>query len=165
MKKSTFLLKKIWMLMAILFLGVVSAQAATITYSLTTKVDGRTITGTANLSEGASLLDNMPQDLWRGYTTYKYYSDEAKTVEITTAPSENATVYVDYEFDPPFLMSDDSKTVWNYMRNYVEGGSTQRYLFYYQSNKKPCHYMNKYYDKYKRVFLDKNRIKKYKHLI
>jgi hypothetical protein len=134
MIKFNLLLKRMWMALAILFCSVVSANAAEITYSLTTHVDGRTITGVANVAEGASLEDNMPQDLWRGYTTYKYYSDQALTQEITTAPAENATVYVDYVFDPPFLMSNDNDEVWNYLRNYNGGGSSQRYV-YYENNR------------------------------
>ena len=130
MVKLNSLLKKMWMVLAILFCSVVTANAAEVTYQLKTHTDGRTITGTANLAAGAALEDNMPQALWRGYTTYKYYSDQALTQEITTAPADDATVYVDYEFDPPFQMSNDNKTVWNYIRNYVEGGSTQRYLYY-----------------------------------
>ena len=119
------------LMVTVLLFGVASfAKAATVTYSLTTKVDGRTITATANLNAGDNLNDKMPQDLWRGYTTYKYYSDAALTQEITEAPASGGTVYVDYEFDPPFQMSNDNKTVWNYIRNYVEGGSTQRYLYY-----------------------------------
>lgn len=118
------------MLLAILFCSVISAQAATINYSLTTHVDGRTMNEAANVATGASLEDNMPQALWRGYTTYKFYADPELTKEITEAPAEDATVYVDYEFDPPFLMSNDNKTVWNYLRNYNGGGSTQRYVYY-----------------------------------
>ena len=47
-----------------LLLGYVAGlRAASFTYTLTTHTDGRTITGTANLAEGASLEDNMPQAL------------------------------------------------------------------------------------------------------
>jgi hypothetical protein len=134
MMKSRLLLKKTWMMLSVMLCTVFTAQAANITYSLTTHVDGRTITGVASVAEGASLQDNMPQDLWRGYTTYKYYSDEALTQEITTAPAEDATVYVDYEFDPPFQMSNDNKTVWNYLRNYNGGGSSHRYVYYQKSD-------------------------------
>jgi len=130
MMKSRLLLKKTWMMLSVMLCTVFTAQAANITYSLTTHVDGRTITGVAAVAEGASLEDNMPQDLWRGYTTYKYYSDQALTQEITTAPAEDATVYVDYVFDPPFLMSNDNNEVWNYLRNYNGGGSSQRYVYY-----------------------------------
>jgi hypothetical protein len=122
------------LMVTVLLFGVASfAKAATVTYSLTTKVDGRTITATANLNAGDNLNDNMPQDLWRGYTTYKYYSDAALTQEITEAPADGGTVYVDYEFDPPFQMSNDNKTVWNYLRNYNGGGSTNRYVYYNKS--------------------------------
>ena len=125
--------QKLLLLVAVLC-SAFSVQAATITYQLTTHVDGRTLTGTATVDEGASLQANMPQNLWRGYTTYKYYSDQALTQEITTAPADDATVYVDYEFDPPFLMSNDNNEVWNYLRNYNGGGSSQRYV-YYESNR------------------------------
>ena len=134
MIKFDLLLKRMWTVLAVLFCTVVSAQAAAITYQLTTHVDGRTITATANLNAGDNLNDNMPQDLWRGYTTYKYYSDQALTQEITTAPAEDATVYVDYVFDPPFQMSNDDKTVWNYIRGYVAGASTTRILYYQNGN-------------------------------
>ena len=93
--------------LVVLLLGyVVGAQAATITYKLTThtRTTNQTLTGTANLSTGASLLNNMPQALWRAYCTYTFYSDKAMTQEITTAPSTASTVYVDYVFDPPFIM-------------------------------------------------------------
>ena len=63
------------LMVTVLLFGVASfAKAATVTYSLTTKVDGRTITATANLNAGDNLNDKMPQTLWRAYTTYKYYS-------------------------------------------------------------------------------------------
>ena len=127
MRKTRLLSKKIWMLMAILFLGVVSAQAATITYSLTTKVDGRTITGTANLSEGASLLNNMPQDLWRADCTYKFYSDDLLIQEITTSPSSDATVYVDYEFNPTFTISTEGFEVYYYWNAYI---ASSRFFMY-----------------------------------
>jgi len=130
MTNSKLLTKKIWMAMLILFFGVITTQAATVTYTLTTHVDGRTITGTANLNAGADLLNSMPQDLWRAYCTYTFYSDEAKTQEITTAPAENATVYVDYVFDPPFIVTPEGEEeVWHYIRTYNSGGDNN-YLIY-----------------------------------
>ena len=96
------------LMVTVLLFGVASfAKAATVTYSLTTKVDGRTITATANLNAGDNLNDKMPQTLWRAYTTYKYYSDADLTQEITEAPADGGTVYVDYEFDPPFILSEE----------------------------------------------------------
>ena len=84
------------LMVTVLLFGVASfAKAATVTYSLTTKVDGRTITATANLNAGDNLNDKMPQTLWRAYTTYKYYSDADLTQEITEAPADGGTVYVD----------------------------------------------------------------------
>ncbi len=133
--KTFTLTKRKWVLLAILFIGVITANAVNITYKLTTH-DGRTLTASASVSAGASLEDNMPQDLWRGYTTYTFYSNPELTNKITTAPEEDAEVYVGYFFDPPFQISTDSKTVWNYIRNYVSGGSTQRYLYYDTSNKR-----------------------------
>jgi len=59
--KFDLLLKRMWTVLAVLFCTVVSAHAATITYQLTTHVDGRTITASANLNPGAALEDNMPQ--------------------------------------------------------------------------------------------------------
>ena len=93
--------------------------AATITYSLKTHVDGRTITGTANLNEGATLENGMPRALWRANTTYKYYSDAELTQEITVAPAENATVYVDYVFDPPFFVSTEGVEYYYYFNAYI----------------------------------------------
>lgn len=110
--------------LVVLLLGyVVGAQAATITYKLTThtRTTNQTLTGTANLSTGASLLNNMPQALWRAYCTYTFYSDEAMTQEITTAPSTASYVYVDYVFDPPFILSQEgSDPVWHNFRTYSQ---------------------------------------------
>ena len=139
MEQKTLLTKKIWMLFAILFLSVASTQAATITYSLTTHVDGRNITGTANLNSGADLLNNMPQALWRAYCTYSFYSDEAKTQEITTAPAENTTVYVDYVFDPPFIVTpEDGDEVWHNIRTYNSGGDNN-YMLYLKQKVYPAY--------------------------
>ena len=84
----------------LLMLHVSMAMGANITYSLSrhTLAEGdanKTITASATLNAGASLLDNMPQALWRAYCTYKFYSDAAMTTEITVAPASDATVYVD----------------------------------------------------------------------
>ncbi|MBR6715957.1 MAG: hypothetical protein IKI83_05870 [Prevotella sp.] len=134
MNKTKPLFKKMWMLLAFLFCSVVSANAANITYSLTTHVDGRTMTATArNLRAGASLENGMPQALWRGYTTYKYYSDAALTQEITTVPSSDASVYVDYEFNPPFKMSTANETNWNYITNNAAGQGVQ-YLYFSEND-------------------------------
>jgi len=131
MIKFDLLLKRMWTVLAVLFCTVVSAQAAAITYQLTTKVDGRTITATANLNAGDNLNDKMPQTLWRAYTTYKYYSDAALTQEITEAPADGGTVYVDYEFDPPFILSEEGKDpVYHYLRTYNYSG-TNNYLVIY----------------------------------
>ena len=110
-----------------MFLLTMYAQdvcAAEITYSLKTHVDGRTITGAANLNEGATLENGMPRALWRAYTTYKYYSDAALTQEITVAPAENATVYVDYVFEPPFFVSSEGVEYYYYFNAY---NSSSRY--------------------------------------
>lgn len=57
----------------LLMLQVSTVFAVNVTYSLKTHIDGRTITGTANLNEGATLESGMPRALWRANTTYKYY--------------------------------------------------------------------------------------------
>ena len=75
----------------LLMLQVSTAFAVNVTYSLTTHVDHRTITGTASVNSGASLENGMPRALWRANTTYKYYSDPELTQEITVAPAEKAT--------------------------------------------------------------------------
>lgn len=108
----------------LLMLQVSTAFAVNVTYSLTTHVDGRTITGTANLNEGATLESGMPRALWRAYTTYKYYSDAELTQEITVAPEENAMVYVDYVFEPPFIVSSEGVETYYYFNAYI---SSSRY--------------------------------------
>lgn len=132
------------LMVTVLLFGVASfAKAATVTYSLTTKVDGRTITATANLNAGDNLNDKMPQTLWRAYTTYKYYSDADLTQEITEAPASGGTVYVDYEFDPPFTVSEDGQDpVWHYLKhNPGTGPDDLRYVYY-------CEYRAQLYHKY-----------------
>ena len=123
------------LMVTVLLFGVASfAKAATVTYSLTTKVDGRTITATANLNAGDNLNDKMPQTLWRAYTTYKYYSDAALTQEITEAPADGGTVYVDYEFDPPFILSEEGQDpVYHYLRTYNYSGSNNYLVIYDQA--------------------------------
>ena len=123
------------LMVTVLLFGVASfAKAATVTYSLTTKVDGRTITATANLNAGDNLNDKMPQTLWRAYTTYKYYSDADLTQEITEAPADGGTVYVDYEFDPPFILSEEGKDpVYHYLRTYNYSGSNNYLVIYDQA--------------------------------
>lgn len=129
MKNITMNLKHL-VLTFTLAIFAVAANAATVTYSLKTHVDKRTITGTANLAEGADLLNAMPQDLWRAYCTYKFYADEELTQEITGAPAGDATVYVDYVFDPPFIVSQEgSDPTWHFIRTYNSGGD-YNYLYY-----------------------------------
>ena len=108
----------------LLMLQVSTAFAVNVTYSLTTHVDGRTITGTANLNEGATLESGMPRALWRAYTTYKYYSDDELTQEITVAPATDAMVYVDYVFEPPFIVSSEGVETYYYFNAYI---SSSRY--------------------------------------
>lgn len=115
----------------LMFLLTMYAQdvcAAAITYSLKTHVDGRTITGAANLNEGATLESGMPRALWRAYTTYKYYSDDELTQETTVAPATDATVYVDYVFEPPFFESSEGVEYYYYFNAFI--GSTRHYLCY-----------------------------------
>ena len=108
-----------------------ASQAVNITYNLTTHTDGRTITGTANLSSGAELLGNMPQALWRAYCTYTFYKDEALTEPIDEVDASVTTVWVDYVFDPPFHLSEEgSDPIWHYLRSYNSGG-TNNYIVYY----------------------------------
>ncbi len=126
-----------------MFLLTMFAQdvcAATITYVLQRHTDVpasyKTITATADLSAGASLQDNMPQDLWRAYCTYTFYSDAAMTTEITEAPSSDATVYVDYVFDPPFILtSEDGDPIWHYIRTY--NSSSNNYVMYLKKDNYP----------------------------
>lgn len=112
----------------LLMLQVSTVFAVNVTYSLKTHVDGRNITGAANLNEGATLESGMPRALWRGNTTYKYYSDPELTQEITVAPATDATVYVDYVFDPPFLVSSEGAEFYYYFNAYIS--SNKYYLCY-----------------------------------
>lgn len=123
----------------LLMLHVSMAMGANIAYSLSrhTLADGdanKTITASATLNAGASLLDNMPQALWRAYCTYKFYSDAAMTTEITEAPSTDATVYVDYVFDPPFQLSEEGgEPIWHRLKGF-NPGATKPYFMYVVSN-------------------------------
>lgn len=123
----------------LLMLQVSTAFAVNVTYVLERHTDVpeqfKTITATANnLSAGASLQDNMPQTLWRAYCTYKYYSDAAKTQEITSVSDDVSTVYVDYVFDPPFRLSEEGgETIWHRLKGYNPAASKQ-YFMYVASN-------------------------------
>jgi len=105
----------------LLMLQVSTVFAVNVTYWLKTHIDGRTITGTANLNEGATLESGMPRALWRANTTYKYYSDPELTQEITVAPATDAPVYVDYVFDPPFIVSSEGAEQYYYFNAYIGG--------------------------------------------
>ena len=130
MKNITLKLKH---LVLVSMLAMFATSASAVTYSLTTHVDGRTETATVNLAAGAELLTNMPQKLWRAYCEYTFYSDAEMTQEITEVPADAETVYVDYVFDPPFILSEEGKdAVWHYLRGYNEGGQNN-YVIYYKS--------------------------------
>ena len=131
MKDITLNLKHIMLSFALAMLAV-SASAVNVTYSLTTHVDGRTITGTANVAAGGDLLNAMPQALWRAYCTYTFTNNAGE--QITTAPSSDCTVVVDYVFDPAFIMSvEGEEPTWNYLRSYNAGGSNNYYVYYNSS--------------------------------
>jgi hypothetical protein len=131
--KKTDLLRFLSSVLLLFLLSVVS-QAATITYKLTTHVDGRTLTASASVTAGTSLLQKMPQSLWRAYCTYKFYTDQTCSQEIVNAPSSNSTVYVDYVFDPPFILSDGKdEPVWQFLRTYNENGQHTYTIYYKQS--------------------------------
>lgn len=126
-------MKKVLLIMAAC--GIAASAQATVTYSLTTHVDGRTLTAEASAPAGSELIDQMPQALWRGFCDYKFYADAELTQEITTAPEEDATVYVDYTFDPPFQVSTDDNVVWNYFKGFTSSAtrpSDDRYVYYSQ---------------------------------
>ena len=119
MKKVNNSILKSVVMTILLFMNILMVHAVNITYSLTTHVDRRTIVGTANVNAGATLENSMPRDLWRANTTYKYYSDAELTQEITVAPATDATVYVDYVFEPPFLVSSDGVEYYYYLNAYI----------------------------------------------
>lgn len=135
--------KRIYLLMLAL-VAVFSVQAATITYVLKTHVDGRTITGSATVPTGDPLLEAadgsavyMPQALWRAFCTYSFYTDEALTQEITEAPASNTTVYVDYEFIPPFDIVEEGETPVAYLlRAYDANTSPNNYIIYWKNTEK-----------------------------
>ena len=131
MKNITLKLKHL-VLFTTLAMFSVAASAVNVTYSLTTHVDGRTITGTANVAAGGDLLNAMPQALWRAYCTYTFTNNAGE--QITTAPANGGTVYVDYVFDPPFIMSEEGKDpVYNYLRTYNYSGSNNYLVIYDQA--------------------------------
>lgn len=111
-----------------LVLHVTMVMGATITYHLHTHVDNRDLTATASVNSGASLENGMPRALWRANTTYKYYSDPELTQEITVAPATDAPVYVDYVFDPPFIVSSEGAEQYYYFNAYIS--SKKYYLCY-----------------------------------
>ena len=128
-------MKKVLSLLAASGIAIAAMAQANVTYSLTTHVDGRTITATANVTPDGELLDQMPQALWRGFCDYKFYSDADLTEEITTVPADGGTVYVDYTFDPPFQVSTDDNVVWNYFKGFTSSAtrpSDDRYVYYSQ---------------------------------
>ena len=128
MKNITLKLKH---LVLVSMLAMFATSASAVTYSLTTHVDGRTETATVNLAAGAELLTNMPQKLWRAYCEYTFYSDAEMTQEITEVPADAETVYVDYVFDPPFILSeDDGEPVWHLLKHDPSTG--QRNVYYSQ---------------------------------
>ena len=140
MKNITMNLKHLVLTFTLAIFAVAANAATTVTYSLTTH-DGRTITGTANLADGANLntiTNSMPQDLWRAYCTYSFYINEEKTQQITTTlPSGVTTIYVDYVFDPPFIISSDSgEPIWHNIRTWNSGGSNN-YMLYLKQNAYP----------------------------
>jgi len=131
MKNITLKLKHL-VLFTTLAMFSVTASAVNVTYSLTTHVDGRTITGTANVAAGGDLLNAMPQALWRAYCTYTFTNNAGE--QITTAPANGGTVYVDYVFDPPFILSEEGKDpVYNYLRTYNYSGSNNYLVIYDQA--------------------------------
>lgn len=124
-------------MMTLLLFVAMAANAVNITYSLTTHTDGRTITGSASVNSVDEIPDKMPQALWRAYCTYKYYSDEAMTQEISVLPEEGATVYVDYVFDPPFILSNEGEDpVWHNLRTYNKEGQN-KYIMYLKQKAYP----------------------------
>lgn len=128
-------MKKILLILAASGIALGAMAQAHVTYSLTTHVDGRTLTASATLAADADLLESMPQELWRGFCDYKFYSDANLTEEITATPLEDATVYVDYTFDPPFQVSTEDNVVWNYFKGFTSSAtrpSDDRYVYYSQ---------------------------------
>lgn len=120
------------LLIVSLLLCALASQAVNITYNLKTH-DERTLTATANLSSGAVLLDNMPQSLWRAYCTYSFYKDAALSEPIDNVDTSVTTVYVDYVFDPPFIISEEGgDPVWHYLRSYNSGGVSNYIIYYHQ---------------------------------
>lgn len=113
-------------MMTLLLFVAMAANAVNITYSLTTHIDGRTITGSASVNSVDEITNKMPQALWRAYCTYKYYNDEAMTQEISVLPEEGATVYVDYVFEPPFTISEEGFEYYYYFNAYI--GSNKYYM-------------------------------------
>ena len=112
-----------------MFLLTMYAQdvcAATITYSLTTHVDSRTITATANVNSSAEISSKMPKDLKRAYCTYSFYWDAALSQPVADGDALKGTVYVDYEFNPPFIISGDGNLVYYFLTTQSSTGNNKR---------------------------------------
>lgn len=110
----------------LLMLQVSAAFAVSVTYSLTTHVDGRTITATANVNSSADISNMMPGDLKRAYCTYSFYWDAALTQPVVSGDALQGTVYVDYEFNPPFVISGDGNLVYYFLTTQSSSGTNQR---------------------------------------
>lgn len=110
MKNITMNLKHL-VLTFTLAIFAVAANAATVTYSLKTHVDGRTITSSATVNSVEEIESKMPKEMKRAYTTYTFYWDAEMTQRVREDDELQGTVYVDYEFEPPFIVSDNDGTL------------------------------------------------------
>jgi len=104
---------------AALLLQVSVANAAQVTFYLTTHVDGRTINGGAAINSFADLQSGLPAKFKRAYCTYSFYKDAAFTQPVTEADFKNGLViYVDYVFDPPFEISSEGDEWYYFLTTY-----------------------------------------------
>ena len=110
---------KTFLAVAALLLQVSVANAAQVTFYLTTHVDGRTINGGAAINSFADLQSGLPAKFKRAYCTYSFYKDAAFTQPVTEADFKNGLViYVDYVFDPPFEISSEGDEWYYFLTTY-----------------------------------------------
>ena len=110
---------KTFLAIAALLLQVSVANAAQVTFYLTTHVDGRTINGGAAINSFADLQSGLPAKFKRAYCTYSFYKDAAFTQPVTEADFKNGLqIYVDYVFDPPFEISSEGDEWYYFLTTY-----------------------------------------------
>lgn len=114
-------------MMTLLLFVAMAANAVQVQYFLKTHIDKRTINAGATINSFAELESKMPAKLKRAYCTYYFYKDEALTIPVTEENLKNGNVYVDYVFEPPFVISEPGD-VWYYFLTTYEPSHGEEWL-------------------------------------